>query len=99
MEPAAALGFLVLGIVVGVLLVRWAFHRNQQLFGSRPCAICGTESYVTRCKPCGKMVAMCHYYGILYPDDPKPRLVGKRRSVHVCTACISQALRDSLEAL
>jgi ferredoxin len=100
MSLMAAGGFLVLGLILGILLVRWVgrlSHRN--LVGQGKCALCGQHGFIVRCKACGKGVAMCHYYGILYPDTPDFKLMVKRRSTHVCTACISGPAREAVEGL
>lgn len=95
-----AVGFLVLGALAGILgmrsLLRWA---GQFRDGVGTCEACGEKGWLIGCRRCGRHVAMCHYYGILYPDDPQQKIVGKRRNVQLCTDCLPGEVRERLEKL
>lgn len=97
---SAALGFLVLGAILGVLalksLVRWA---GEFRTGVGSCSECGTKGWLIQCVYCHKKVAMCHYYGILFTDDPASKLLAKRKSLQICTKCMPPEVLSQLERL
>lgn len=100
METAGIFGYYALGILSGLLLMRWLFraaHRDR--FGAGPCAICSREGFQVRCKACRRQVAMCHYFGVLFPDSPDPGMFRSRKSVQLCTECMPENVRKSVESL
>lgn len=98
-DPAAASGLFALGILCGILLVRWAGSESHKRFWNGKCVFCEKNGHLVRCRKCNRQVAMCHYYAILYPDDPGFKILGKRHSVEICSACIELTEREILEAL
>lgn len=97
-DPAQAGGLVALGILFGILFVRWSETAAKKAWlGQGPCAACGKDGYLVHCRRCGKKVAMCHYYGVLYPDRP----IGfrKRRAVEVCTDCVRSEEASVLSGL
>lgn len=95
-----ALGFLLLGAILGIMalksLVRWA---GQFRDGVGSCQACGSKGWLVKCVYCQRKVAMCHYYGILFPDDPDAKLLRKRKSLQVCSQCIPPEVLTQLERL
>lgn len=96
-----SLGCLLLGIILGILLVKWAtrfLRRHELAIGL--CTACGKEGYLVHCDRCGKAVAWCHYYAVLYPGPPEPKLILKsRKKAHICTDCLPPRVRETLEEL
>lgn len=96
----AALGFMLLGAILGVMalksLVRWAGSMRD---GVGSCSDCGSKGWLIRCAYCQKKVAMCHYYGILFMDDPSSKLLGKRKSIQICAKCMPPEVVSQLERL
>lgn len=91
---------LVLGLILGILAVKYLVRFTQQgQVGRGKCSNCDQEGFLVSCKICGREVAMCHYYGVLYPDDPGFKLARLRRTIHICTKCIAEPLRESIEKL
>lgn len=96
----AALGFMLLGAVIGVLalrsLVRWAGEFRS---GVGSCYDCGAKGWLIKCVYCQRKVAMCHYYGILFPDDPGAKLVLARKSLQICSRCMPAEVLTQIERL
>jgi hypothetical protein len=98
------IGFLLLGLMLGLILgifaVKYLIRFTQQgQVGRGKCSNCDQEGFLVTCKICGCQVAMCHYYGVLYPDDPGYKFTRLRRSTQVCTKCIPVSSRESIEKL
>jgi hypothetical protein len=99
-EPLLPVAYIVIGIILGIVLV----GRAQRLFtssrdGQGKCGICQQEGYLVRCMRCNRRVAMCHYYSFLFPDDPAPKLIGKRKSKQICSECLIPAARHVMDNL
>lgn len=95
-----AVGFLVLGAIAGILGMRAIFRWVGEFRpGVGTCEICTQKGWLIHCEICRRQVAMCHYYGILYPDDPAAKLIRKRRSAQLCTDCIHPEVQERLEKL
>jgi hypothetical protein len=103
MPVAAMVGCFLLGFILCAVayprILNWAgkvvpdFRRGQ-------CFHCGMTAYVTACGRCGKGVAYCHYYSVLGTDVPdRQNLFRKRRSVQVCTKCLTPEEAIGLETL
>jgi hypothetical protein len=97
---AAALGFMLLGAILGIMalksLIGWAGSMRE---GVGSCSYCGSKGWLIRCVYCQNKVAMCHYYGILFTDDPASKLVRARKSLQICTKCMPPEVLSQLERL
>lgn len=99
-EVLVAVVCIIVGVILGIALI----GRAQKLVaGSRDgqgkCGICQQEGYLVRCLRCNRRVAMCHYYSFLLPDDPAPKLIGKRKSKQICSECLIPAARHVIDNL
>lgn len=98
-ELTRAAGFFLLGVAVAVLLLRSFRKLFERSLVQGSCAVCGRAAYVVRCRRCGQAVAMCHYYALLYPDEPDPAFRRRRRAVEICVGCIPEKARAAVEEL
>lgn len=99
-EVLFAAGYIVFGIILGIFLIgciQKIVARSREGHGN--CAICKTEGYLVQCCRCNRRVAMCHYYSFLLPDNPSPKLIGKRKSKQICSECLIPAARHVIDNL
>jgi hypothetical protein len=95
----SGLGFLLLGLVMGVLfyreLLKW-IQRNRLHTGA--CYICSTGGFVHPCSRCRKQIAMCHDYYLRLTGNPDLYALADRpKTWHLCTECATPEEKEFFE--
>lgn len=91
-----SLGSMLLGIIVGVALLRWLQKMGGVVSANGICAICGKDRFVEICDRCSKHVCIVDSYRLLLPanmgliNSPRPART-------ICVKCVYPFERETFK--